>query len=563
MILVSVIVCLPTRPVHAQVAVTDPVVETETTLTVANSTISSTAEDSLWIKEYVLDPIAWMVAKTMVQSMTNSTVAWINGGFNGSPAFIQDPEQFFMKLGDNIAGNFIAGPGSPLSALCSPIALNVRLALALNISGGGSGGSGGSSANNPYTCTLSQVINNVNNASVYASVGGSVNVNGASIAGFEAGDFSQGGWPAFAALAEPQNSFYGAYLQSSAQLSATINGQQIINQNLLNQGQGFLSWSQCSPTTAAQGTSNAPSQWSNVVGSDSSNSSSQWSNVLGSDSSNSSSQWSNSLSSSNSSGNIPDAPPGAMAGSAGGQNCQIVTPGSVISSSLNKSLGSAQDSLVTADEIDEIVGALASQLVNHVLGGTGLAGVSQPSGGQSSYLDQIQAESNTNNSNVAASVGQTLSSDVNRYIGYAQNVNDSEYSSLQIMLGVAAAYQTASSTCTSVGDTPVVLQINSDVINKVNPLIMKLQSEYNTASTTLANLNNFEQLISNATSTTDINNYTQEFNATRSQLPGPQDEINASLENTQVTASSTPLFSAAQSYQAECSALITTATSTP
>lgn len=42
-----------------------------------------------------------------------------------------------------------------------------------------------------------------------------------------------------------------------------------------------------------------------------------------------------------------------------------------------------------ADNINEIVGALASQLVNQVLGGSGLSGVSRPSsGGGPSYLDR-------------------------------------------------------------------------------------------------------------------------------------------------------------------------------
>ena len=110
MTLIAIVSYLPAKPAHALLGegdeVQDPIVETQTSIINGEDTISAAANDNLWIKEYVLDPIAWMVAKTMVQSMTNSTVAWINGGFNGSPAFIQDPEQFFMKLGDNIAGNF-------------------------------------------------------------------------------------------------------------------------------------------------------------------------------------------------------------------------------------------------------------------------------------------------------------------------------------------------------------------------------------------------------------------------------------------------------------------------
>ena len=87
---------------------------------------------------------------------------------------------------------------------------------------------------------------------------------------------------------------------------------------------------------------------------------------------------------------IPDAPPGAAG--AAGETCTTVTPGSVISSSLNKALGSGQDSLVQASMLDEIIGALAGKLVNQVLSSSGLSGVSQPQNGQPSYLSQIQGE---------------------------------------------------------------------------------------------------------------------------------------------------------------------------
>src|ERR1039458_7446482 len=117
-IIIAVASFLPAKPARA-----DPDIITElfTGLTSAYTMVSklynevsSYAEDSLWLKEYVLDPLAWAVAKGLLQNMTDSTVKWINSGFQGSPAFVQNPEKFFRSIGDNIAGNFIAGPGSPL-----------------------------------------------------------------------------------------------------------------------------------------------------------------------------------------------------------------------------------------------------------------------------------------------------------------------------------------------------------------------------------------------------------------------------------------------------------------
>ena len=57
---------------------------------------------------------------------------------------------------------------------------------------------------------------------------------------------------------------------------------------------------------------------------------------------------------------------------ANGKNCQIVTPGQVIETQLNKALAGGQERLTVADEINELIGALLGQLVKHVLGGVGL-----------------------------------------------------------------------------------------------------------------------------------------------------------------------------------------------
>ncbi|MBU1292482.1 hypothetical protein KJ819_00250 [Patescibacteria group bacterium] len=80
---------------------------------------------------------------------------------------------------------------------------------------------------------------------------------------------------------------------------------------------------------------------------------------------------------------------------------EIETPGSVIVEQLNETLKAPNQKLITADEINEVIGALLNQLVGHVLGanGGGLRSVSRPSsGGGSSVLDQAtnpnQASSN-------------------------------------------------------------------------------------------------------------------------------------------------------------------------
>jgi hypothetical protein len=56
----------------------------------------------------------------------------------------------------------------------------------------------------------------------------------------------------------------------------------------------------------------------------------------------------------------------------GSKNCQIVTPGQVIETQLNEVLNLPAGRLQVADEINELVGALLSQLVSKVLGSIGL-----------------------------------------------------------------------------------------------------------------------------------------------------------------------------------------------
>lgn len=69
--------------------------------------------------------------------------------------------------------------------------------------------------------------------------------------------------------------------------------------------------------------------------------------------------------------------------------CSIRTPGAVIEDQLVNALGAPFARLTAADEINEIIGALLTQMVNQVLGSGGLTGVSQPSaGGGRSYINQ-------------------------------------------------------------------------------------------------------------------------------------------------------------------------------
>lgn len=307
------------------------------------------------LKDFTWNALAWNVAKIALQQLTSSIVNWINSGFEGSPAFITNPEGYFLDLGDQITGNFISEFG-PLQNLCSPWNIDIRLAIGLGQT---------RSYSERYSCTLGTIIGNARNASV----------NGYSIEGFIDGDFSQGSWPAFIALTnEPQNNIYGTYLQAKSDLESQITGKQQSVRDDLTQGQGFLSWSKCTDISEEEllyGYGASDNELSR----------------LGVDGGYVDSTGSYGY------GERITSKTDAKTGKTGYQSCSVQTPGSVISASLNKSLGSSIDQLNLADSINEITSALFAQLINQVVT-RGLGGTTQrTSGTTQSFINQLYNQS--------------------------------------------------------------------------------------------------------------------------------------------------------------------------
>jgi len=333
------------------------------------------------LKDFVLNGLAWHVAKIMVQQITASTVQWINSGFQGSPAFLTNPAGFFANVGDQITGDLISSQG-PLSKLCSPFNIDVRLNLALNQAGYG----------NAYTCTLSTVINNI----------GKSTINGASINGFMNGDFKQGGWPAFISLSQPNNNASAVYLQAQGDLQNRIGSKQNQYQQQLTQGHGFLSWQSCTNVSANQVAATA-----NMTGNGAALASFQQKTnqaagsadvtniMLGGNVGGMGTTVSAPTQTLNLSNNSSITANTGSDGTTQYQDCQTKTPGSVIESQLENQLGSGVAQLNLAQSIDQIVDAFLAQLVTQVLQ-KGLAGGSQRSSGVTqSYIQQLSAEANS------------------------------------------------------------------------------------------------------------------------------------------------------------------------
>jgi hypothetical protein len=254
-----------------------------------------------WFKETVLDGIAWSLAKAIVQEMQKSLIRWINSGFQGSPAFIQDLEGFLIEAADKAAGQFLAEIGDgAISFVCSPFRLDIQIAVA-----------------NAYNrtrdrsmrrCTLTGALTNIQN--------------------FFGGDFTGGrGLDSWIQVVNQPDSYtyYGQMLRAVNAQDEAIAAEQQRRSTLAGWGQGFLSSEVCDPQLGPSGPR---------------------------------------------------------------LRCAISTPGSVISRQINDTLGLSGDTLVTADEVNEVVGTLMQQLVvQTITGASGLLGMGGAKGYNAKYTN--------------------------------------------------------------------------------------------------------------------------------------------------------------------------------
>jgi len=204
---------LPAQKVHAVVAPV-PIAEIGPNAVVQiENAVQNTIKAA---KEYVLDNLVTVIAKTLIRQISQSTINWINSGFKGSPSFIQNPGQFFTGIADQVAGDFIESIG--LGFLCEPFRLNLQLSLALEYGGGGS--------DTDLSCTFSDVLGNIE--------------------GFVEGDFTQGGWDGWFKVTQNRNNNpYGAFLKAKSALDIRISGAQGEQRVQLDWGKGFLSLQEC------------------------------------------------------------------------------------------------------------------------------------------------------------------------------------------------------------------------------------------------------------------------------------------------------------------------------
>jgi hypothetical protein len=496
---------------EAQLATLDTATFSQSLLNVINTTGSAIVDYSLELKAYVLDTLATTLVKILIRQITASVVNWINSGFQGSPSFITNPAGFFIDVADQVTGEFLSEVGGPLTQLCSGFSIDIRLALSFKYH---------PKTNQKYSCTLGQII--AKNAGVaskaqqdYLKASGQKQldtsstaldrstINGASMSGFMAGDFKQGGLPGFVSLTtSPSNNPYSAFLEADSELGIRVNGRQIAKDKEVSNGKGFLSWRnpKCSADVKAHNTQVAKNLEE--------------------------SPDSEYLRENDNAANSEDSPDAGYIQEVQGEtntlqstsDCPIETPGSTIVSSLEDNVNGPLHELQLVDSINQIVNALAAQLVNTVLQG-GLKAVSGTSPSDStSYLNRIQAEADSAATPQFKHLQSTLLDKVEKAIDSVFDYKTNKDQSLNTALEAKQAYDAAKACYAgkitnsepSLDPSQVaaaqakIANIEDDIDADVTPLVSHLQEEATAVDLQYDDLIKMRSDITNAKTMSDL-----------------------------------------------------------
>lgn len=277
----------------------------------------------VYLKEFILDPIAYAFINALAAEMSRQAVSWINGnnytGPSGGnvPGFATNPQSFLEAVGDRALGDFIQ---QKVPLLCSPFRINIQGYLSTKYK------------SNAYLdrnyCTFTEAQENVQSA--YDSF---------------TQNFNNGGWKRWVSMTvNPINNPYGAVVSADANARAYIGNVKLFDMKELDWGGGFLSWKkevgECAEfATVSLYDKNGdpfPDTGFPVKG--------HWVNPntdedLG-----------------------PVSGPAPCVGT-DTRKTKIETPGSFVQTGLSDALGLSNQRLSIGDEIDEIIGALLTKLI--------------------------------------------------------------------------------------------------------------------------------------------------------------------------------------------------------
>lgn len=182
------------------------------------------------------DSIAWCVVNAMIEYIANATIAWANSGFNGNPAFLENPERFFKDLADYQAGTIIRdiayGATGGAVNVCQPFKVSIAIGLAQSYQGYGQ-----DAINSRYrgmSCRLSDITQN----KLFNGV--SVGTTGSSVG------HPSLTWTEWSQLTQhDQNNPYGAYILANRALYSAVSARENELRFEIGLNNGWLNFKKC------------------------------------------------------------------------------------------------------------------------------------------------------------------------------------------------------------------------------------------------------------------------------------------------------------------------------
>lgn len=188
------------------------------------TSVATVTDTALSVKDWAMEIVKQLlmaVARRALQEVTKSTINWINGGFHGSPLFLENPQSFFEDIAKSEVKNLVDAIG--YDTFRFPFGKQTALGVIDSYKRQ-------FETNAQYS--LSKVINDPVLLAQYRN------------------DFNYGGWNGFLINTQyPQNNYLGFQMMVQENLASRVEGTLTAPANkvkdLLAQGQGFLSPQTC------------------------------------------------------------------------------------------------------------------------------------------------------------------------------------------------------------------------------------------------------------------------------------------------------------------------------
>jgi len=363
---------------------------------------------SMWLKEHVLDPLAWTAANVIIDQFGDALVDWIRNGFDGSPMFLSDPEGFFRDTANQLSGAII--DDLDMEWLCDPLG-KLRLNIDFFFPG---------TDRAKYACTFNDIADTfesyANRDDISDWINVNVNVRERNIVRAYGSDYRNGGFLMWLFTAQKKNNDLGRTLQTADDVYAAVNARVGIEGFQLNLYKGFFGVRKCT-------------------------------------------EWADTYAPYNA---FDDVDQGASENNTE-RKClkyETKTPGGLVQDQLNNVAGKDLSRLQVADEIDEIIGALATTMMGWLLtGGNDGGGVlgydkdSDYSGSNRDHYGELSKSQQTTSkkSNISSQV-TNITSNEEQYNNSLEDYADALYGTkekLEIILAKLKCIKATSTADTS------------------------------------------------------------------------------------------------------------------